>query len=211
MTLSSPRILVCEDHATTRLGIRQILEEDLPGIEIGEAGDARTTRELLARERWDLLLLDISLPDGNGLDLVRDARAWPELRVLVFSAHPEDQFALHALRAGAAGYLTKERAPEELVTAIRTILAGGRHLSPALAARLEPGRRGAASVAHERLSRRELEVLRLLAAGVAGKAIAEQLGLSPKTVSTYRSRILAKLGLETTAALIQYAVQHRLL
>lgn len=209
MTPSSPRILVCEDHATTRLGIRQILEEDLPGIEIGEAGDARTTRELLARERWDLLLLDISLPDRNGLDLLSDAHAWPELRVLVFSAHPEDQFALHAIRAGAAGYLTKERAPEELVTAIRTILAGGRHLSPALSARLE--NRRAPGAAHERLSRRELEVLRLLASGVAGKAIAQQLGLSPKTVSTYRSRILAKLGLETTAALIQYAVQHRLL
>jgi DNA-binding NarL/FixJ family response regulator len=208
---AGPSILITEDHATTRLGIRQILEEQLPGARIGEAGDARTTRELLALERWDLLLLDISLPDESGFNLLRDAREHPELRVLVFSAHPEDPFALHAIRAGAAGYLTKERAPEELVTAVRAILAGGRHLSPELALRLQPGHASAAGLPHSRLSKRELEVLRLLASGVPGKAIAQQLGLSPKTVSTYRGRVLAKLGLESTAALIRYAVAQRLL
>ncbi len=212
MTRAGPRILIVEDHATTRIGIRQILEEELPGAVLGQAGDAATARRLLEREVWDLVLLDISLPDGNGLELLADARRGvPELRVLVFSVHPEDQFALHAIRAGAAGYLTKERAPEELMAAVHAILAGGRHLSPELAARLAPRRGGAAGAPHERLSRRELEVLRLIGAGIPGKAIAQRLGVSPKTVSTYRTRVLQKLELETTAALIQYAIRQRLL
>ena len=202
------RILIVEDHATTRIGIRQILEDELPDVVLGEAGDLQSARARLAEVRWDLLLLDIGLPDGNGLELLRDVRE-PPVKVLVYSAHAEDQFAIHALRLGAAGYLTKERAPEELTTAVREILAGGRHFRAELAARLARDVKGERD--HGSLSARELEVLRLTASGMPGKTIATELGLSPKTVSTYRARLLRKLGLESTAALVRYAVRHGLI
>jgi two-component system, NarL family, invasion response regulator UvrY len=207
------RILLTEDHATTRLGIKQILQDEFPRAVCGEAGDAHATFALLAKQSWDLLILDISLPDRHGLDVLHEIkRSQPSLPVLIYSAHPEDQFALSALRAHASGYLTKERAPEELTIAIRTILAGGQYISPSLAARLADGlAANRTGLPHEVLSVREFQVLRLTAIDKTGKAIADELGLSQKTVSTYRTRILKKLHLTGTAALVQYAVRHGLI
>ena len=211
--LAGLRTLLTEDHASTRMGIKQILLDEFPQVVFGEAGDARETLALLEKQSWDLLILDISLPDRNGLDVLHEVkRLRPSLPVLIYSAHPEDQFATPALRAGAAGYLTKERAPEELCIAVRTIKAGGKYTSPSLAARLASGLAGErAGLPHEALSEREFQVLRLTASGKAGKAIADELALSQKTVSTYRTRSLKKLQLGSLAELVQYAVRHGLI
>jgi two-component system, NarL family, invasion response regulator UvrY len=207
------RVLIAEDHASTRLGVKQILRDEFPLIGFGEAPDAATTFALLDKEHWNLLLLDITLPDRQGLEALHEIkRRWPALPVLIYSAHAEDQFAAHALRAGASGYLTKERAPEELCAAVRTILVGGKYVSPSLAGRLTKGwALDRSETPHEALSTREFQVLRLTAAGKAGKAIAVELHLSPKTVSTYRARILKKLRFESVAELVQYAVRRGLL
>jgi DNA-binding NarL/FixJ family response regulator len=206
------RILLTEDHASTRLGIKQILQDEFPRVVFGEAGGARETRALLEQGCWDLLILDISLPDQHGLDVLQEVkRLQPPLPVLIYSAHPEDQFAVHALRAHAAGYLTKERAPEELTIAVRTIVAGGKYISLSLAARLAKGLAAdRTGQPHETLSEREFQVLRLTAAGKPGKTIASELGLSQKTVSTYRTRVLKKLRFDSVAELVQYAVRHGL-
>ncbi|MFO1475091.1 MAG: response regulator transcription factor [Verrucomicrobiota bacterium] len=204
--------LIAEDHASTRVGIRQILSEGFPGAAFGEAGNARDTLALVHKHRWDLLILDISLPDRSGLEVLRDVkRLRARLPVLIYSAHPEDQFAAHALRLGAAGYLTKERAPEELNLAAQSLLAGNQFVSPGLAARIVAGfvTRGS-GLPHENLSKREFLVLRLIASGKSGKAMAAELQLSPKTISTFRSRILKKLQLTTTAELVLYAIRHDL-
>jgi DNA-binding NarL/FixJ family response regulator len=210
--LSGLRILLTEDHVTTRLGIKQLLQEEFRGVVFGEAGTARETIALLKTQTWDLVILDINLPDRHGLEVLQEARQhWPGLPVLIFSAHPEDQFAVHGVRAHAAGYLTKERAPEELGLAVRKILSGGKYLSPWLAARLaEHEMAGRGGLPHEALSEREFQVLRLSAAGKAGKAIAGELGLSEKTVSTYRMRVMKKHRVASGAELIHYAVRHGL-
>ena len=206
------RILITDDHAITRLGIRQLLQESFPRAQFGEAGDAASALQLLAAQKWELLILDVSLPDRDGLDVLGAVKKIHEqLPVLLFSVHPEDQFAVRALKLGAAGYLAKERAPEELGDAVRQALAGGTYLTPTLAARLRQSsvERGEA-LPHESLSAREFAVLRLLAAGQTGKSIASQLNLSQKTVSTYRTRILAKMKLSSTADLVHYAISHQL-
>jgi len=207
------RILITEDHASTRLGIKQILKEGFPLLRFGEAGDAAETLTRLDQQQWDLLILDISLPDRSGLEVLREVkRRQAQLPVLVYSAHREEEFALHTLRAGAAGYLTKERAPEELCQAVRQILGSGTYLSRAMSQRLLGMRQqGGTSLPHEALSRREFQVLRLVAEGKSGKAAAEELGLSEKTISTYRVRVLKKLQLGSTAELVQYAVRERLI
>lgn len=207
----SLRILITDDHATTRLGIKQILKEEFRGAVFGEAADAAGTLERLGEDRWDLLILDISLPDRDGLSMLREIKfKQPELPVLIFSVHPEDQFAMNAVKFRAAGYLTKERAPEELADAVRRILAGGIYISSSFADRLASRLGARTMLPHERLSNREFEVLRRIAAGGSGKAIAMELGLSEKTVSTYRSRLLKKMGLQTTTDLIHYAIHHQL-
>jgi DNA-binding NarL/FixJ family response regulator len=205
-------ILLTEDHASTRLGIRQILFEEFPHLEIGEAADAAATLRVLESGTWNLLILDISLPDRHGLDLLAEVRRrHPELHVLIYSAHAEDQFGAYALQAGAAGYLTKERAPEELCDAVRTIIAKGEYISSSLAAQFNKELlTDRYALPREMLSQRELQVLRLTAAGIAGKAIASELNLSPKTVSTYRARICRKLRFASTAEMVHYAVQHGL-
>jgi two-component system invasion response regulator UvrY len=207
------RLLITDDHATTRLGIRQILKEAFPKALFGEAADAAETLRLIAKSEWDLLILDISLPGGrDGLDVLRELKQTrPDLPVLMFSVHPENQFAVRALKLRAAGYLNKERAPEELAQAVRTILAGGTYASPSLTGQLD-GRlgRGFPSLPHETLSEREFAVLRLVATGKPGRVIAAELGLSLKTVSIYRARVLQKMKLDTTADLIRYAVKNRL-
>jgi two-component system, NarL family, invasion response regulator UvrY len=203
-------VLIAEDHAATRLGIRQLLLEGFPGAVVGEAGDARATLALLESHPWQLLILDLSLPDRHGLELLLDVkRRWDTVAVLVYSAHAEEQFGAHALRSGAAGYLTKERAPEELCHAVRTVLAGGTYFSGALPA-TDASRRPHA-LPPQSLSTRERQVLRLTVTGKPGKAIAHDLGLSQKTVSTYRARILKKLDLSSVPELVHYAIRWGLL
>lgn len=203
------RILLTEDHASTRLGIKQILRDGFLHVEIGEAADAAHTLAHLEQPCWDLLVLDISLPDQHGLDLLQRVKhLQPALPVLIYSAHPEDQFAHHAQKAGAAGYLTKERAPEELCAAVRSILTTGSYASPGRLGRAMPA--DTVSAHHDHLSEREFQILLLTAKGKTGKAIAAELNLSQKTVSTYRSRVLTKLELGSVAELTQYAVRHGL-
>lgn len=206
------QILITDDHAITRLGIRQLLQEAFPQAVIAEAGDAAGTLKAIATGRCDLLILDVSLPDRDGLDVLREIKAnHPQVPVLIFSVHPEEQFALRALKLGAAGYLAKEHAPEELASAVRVVMTGGTYLTAAMTARVQraPGGRGIL-LPHEQLSTREFAVLRLLAAGQTGKEIGAKLGLNQKTISTYRSRLLAKLKLSSTAELIHYALTNGL-
>ncbi len=208
------RILIADDHAVVRQGLRSILSEH-PDLEVG--GEATTAGEVLEMvrekdEAWDLVLLDLSMPGGEGLEtLTRLRSAAPELPVLVLSMHPEDQLAARLLKAGADGYLNKEAASDELVTALRRVLGGQKYVSPDLASHLASELGGEADRApHEALSDREFQVLRLLAEGRSVSDIAEELTLSPKTVSTYRSRLLEKMEMENTAQLIRYALEHDL-
>lgn len=203
------RLVVADDHAVVRKGIVQILQ-DADDLSVqGEAATGAELIELLRDQSWDAAILDLSMPGMNGLDLLKQIRALqPSLPVLILSVHPEDQYAVRALRAGAAGYLTKESAPNDLVNAVRKICAGGRYVSETLAEQLafdldEDTERPL----HERLSDREFQVLRLLADGFTPTAISEKLSLSVKTVSTYRTRLLDKMGMKTTAELMKYAIK----
>jgi DNA-binding NarL/FixJ family response regulator len=206
------RVLLADDHAIVREGLRRLLGS-ASDIEI--AGEAATGDEALDRlgsGRVDVLLLDISMPGKNFLDLLREVKQrHPRTRVLVLSGHAEDEYAVRALRAGASGYVAKERSPQELLAAIRKAQGGGRYVSPTLAEQLAAGvADDGDAVPHAALSDREYQVLQLLGAGLSVKEIGGRLGLSAKTVSTYRQRILEKLDLKTTADLIRYAVQRHL-
>jgi two-component system, NarL family, invasion response regulator UvrY len=206
------KILIADDHAVVRRGIIQILLEGFPEATFGEASNAQEALQTVRQQSWSLLTLDIGMPGRSGVDLLRDVRAYdPRLPVLVLSVHPEDQYARRVLKAGAAGYLSKDTAPFELTNAVRKILRGGRYISASLAEKL------AIDLAteeqthhHEALSDRELEVLRMMASGKTITQIGDALALSPKTISTYRARILEKLGMNTTADLIRYAVENSL-
>jgi two-component system, NarL family, invasion response regulator UvrY len=206
------RILIADDHAVFRRGVRETLREAFAKATFGEAETAEETLEFVRRSTWDLLILDISMPGKSGLDILEEVkRLRPRLPVLFLSMHPEEQYARRALKAGAAGYLTKESVPEELKAAVRKVAAGGRYVSVSLAERLAYDlRRRADTPAHELLSDREFQVLRMIGAGKTVKDIADELSLSVKTVSTYRSRILEKTGMRTTAELIRYALQEQL-
>ena len=208
------KILIADDHAIVRRGLREILEEHFPDCEVGEAADADATLTQAEGGDWDLLLLDLSMPGRSGLDLLHHLRATrPKLPVLVLSVHPEEQYGLRVIRAGAAGYLNKEAAPEELVTAVRRVVAGGKYVGPALAEQLASSLQGGGppdAEPHQRLSDREFQVLARIGQGRSVKEIAGELALSEKTVSTYRARVLEKLGLHTTADLIRYAHSHGL-
>jgi two-component system, NarL family, invasion response regulator UvrY len=206
------RLLVADDHAIVRRGLRQIVA-DAPDLSV--AGEAATADEVLARveERsWDAVILDLSLPGGNGLDLLAEVkRRRPDLPVLILTVHSEDQYAVRALRAGAAGYLTKESAPELLVEAVRKVVRGGKYVSPAVAERLAFNLgKDADRPPHETLSDREYQVLRMVASGKTVSEVAEALSLSVKTVSTYRTRILEKMGMKTNAELTHYAIKNGL-
>lgn len=207
------RILLVDDHAVVRRGLREILREGVANAVFEEAGSGA---EALAQARasdWNIVILDFSLPDKSGLDVLKELRQIrPRLPVLVLSRHPEEQFAVRALRAGAHGYVTKKTAAADLLTAARKVLAGGKYVSPSLAERLAVEIRSDTEKApHETLSDREYQVFRLLAMGHTVKEIGEMLAVSPQTVSTHRSRILEKMGLATNAELTQYALQNRLL
>jgi two-component system, NarL family, invasion response regulator UvrY len=206
------RILLVDDHAVVRRGVRDILTESLGKVSFGEAAMPSEAIEKLQAEDWDVVVLDISLPGRGGLDALREIkRLRPAVPVLVLSMHAEDHYALRALRAGAAGYVNKDSAAEDLSGAVRKVLAGGTHVSVRLAETLAKSLRTDTSrPAHERLSDRELEVLRALAAGKTVKEIGVDLSLSEKTVSTYRTRLLEKMQMRTNAELIQYALREGL-
>ena len=206
------RILLADDHAVVRRGLKDMLTDELPGVAFGEAWTAQQTLEVAGKQNWEIIILDISMPGRSGMDILTQLKLLqPRTQVLVLSMHPEEQFARRALRSGAAGYLTKDSVPEELIKAVRKVLAGGRYVSVSLAEALaydleKPTERPL----HETLSDRELQVLLMLASGKTLSDIAEELSLSVKTVSTYRSRILLKMGMKNNAELIRYAVQKRL-
>lgn len=203
------RVLLVDDHAVLRRGVRQLLAEDFPDAEFGEAGSGPTALEMVRDQSWDLVILDLSMPGRDGLDVLKEVRALTSgLPVLVLSMHGEEQYAIRALRAGAVGYVTKESAPEELTRAVRKALEGGRYVSPTMAERLavavlESGSRPP----HEALSDRELQVLLLLARGRSVKEIGVALALSEKTISTYRTRILDKMDMRSNAELMRYALR----
>jgi two-component system, NarL family, invasion response regulator UvrY len=207
------RILVADDHAVVRRGLIEILRDSLPGAAFGEAETGSRALELAQTEKWDLAILDVSLPDQSGLEVLKQIRGLaPGLPVLVLSMHSEEQFALRTLRAGASGYVTKKTAPQEIGEAVRRVLAGGRYITPSIAERMaleiaDPKDKSP----HERLSDREYQVFRRLALGKTVKEIAQELSVSVQTVSTHRARILAKMGFRTNAELTEYAILDHLL
>jgi DNA-binding NarL/FixJ family response regulator len=206
------KVLVADDHAIVRRGLRQILAET-PDIMVGgEAANAQEVLDLVRDQSWSVVILDISIPGRSGLELLGDLRKEkPELRVLILTVHPEDQYAVRAIRAGAAGFLTKESAPERLIEAVRKIASGGRYVSAELAETLASALAGEAKGApHERLSDREFEILKMLASGKTVSDVARELTLSVKTVSTHRTRILKKMGMKNNAELTSYAVRNHL-
>lgn len=206
------RIAVADDHAIVREGFKQILS-DCPDIQVaGEAKNGKDMLELLRRDSFDAVVLDISLPDRSGLDVLKEIRkTHPSLPVLILTMHAEEQYALRVFKAGASGYLTKESAPEQLVNAVQKVASGGKYISPQLAEKLV-GDLGSDSLRppHETLSDREFQVLCFLASGKTAGQIAAELDLSVKTVSTYRTRILEKMRLNNNAELIHYAIQNGL-
>ena len=206
------RILVVDDHALVRRGLIEILRRLPEPVDFGEAGTGDEALALAKAAAWDIVLLDLGLPDRHGLEVLRALRERrAELPVLILTMFPEDQLAVRLLEAGAAGYLTKESAPEELLRAIQRVLQGHKYLSPAMAQTLADRLGAGEPPSRPPLSERELEVLRLLAAGRAIKDISHQLGLSPKTISTYRARLLRKMNMSTNAELTYYAARHGLL
>jgi DNA-binding NarL/FixJ family response regulator len=203
------KVLVCDDHAVVRKGIRQILAETGDISVMGEAATAADVMRLVREQRWNVVVLDISLPGGNGIELIGEIRRErPEARVLILTMHPEEQYAVRALRAGAAGFLTKESAPDKLIEAVWRIAAGGKYVTPELGETLASAIAGELpGQPHERLSDREFEVLKLIASGRTVSQVAQDLSLSVKTISTHRTRILQKMNMSTNAELTHYAIK----
>ena len=207
------RIFIADDHPIVRQGLRRIVEAD-PGMVIsGEADGAAALLAGLETKATDLVLLDVSMPGGLFLETLRELRdRHPSIRVLALSVHPEDEWAVRALKAGASGYLTKDHSPDQLLDAIRRVYRGGKYVSPTLAERLASQLDGGGQRApHELLSDREFEVMRRLGSGLTVSQIAGELALSTKTVSTYRTRILEKMAVATNADLVRYAARHGLI
>ena len=205
-------ILIADDHSVVREGLKQIISGNADMTVLAEAGNGNEAIEKIRGNAFSVVILDISMPGKNGLDTMKEIKVMhPDLPVLILSMYPEEQYALRFFRAGASGYLTKKSAPEELVSAIRTVSKGKKYVSPVLAEKLI----GELDITtekplHSALSDREFQVLCLMASGKTSGEIAEELFLSVKTVSTYRTRILEKLHLKNTAELISYAIQNQL-
>jgi len=206
------RILIADDHAVVRRGLRQILAEAFKRATFGEAANSQEALERVWKDPWDIVILDLTMPGRSGLEVLKEMkRARPKLPVLILSMHPEDQFAVRLLKAGASGYMTKESAAEELVGAVNKAIAGGRYVSLPLAEKL-------ASLIvhdvhappHESLSDREFLILRMIASGKPVSVIARELSLSVKTVSTYRARLLEKMNMSNNSELVHYAFQNEL-
>ncbi|HEX8237254.1 MAG TPA: response regulator transcription factor [Abditibacteriaceae bacterium] len=206
------KILIVDDHAVVRQGLKHILAQEWAGALFAEAQNVAQLLPLFRKEEWDVVLLDINMPGRSGFDVLRDLRQEkPHIPVLVLSGHPEDQYAVRVLKAGASGYLPKETAPDELIKAIRKVLEGGKYVSATLAEQLAFGLgRVDEKAPHETLSDREYQVLCLLASGKTTTQIADELMLSVKTISTFRTRVLAKMNMKTNAELTHYAIQNNL-
>src|SRR5689334_7555907 len=205
------RILIADDHSIVRRGLKDILHEEFPFAEITEVSDATDMMLKIFRESWDIVISDLSMPGRSALDVLPEIKQHaPNLPVLILSIYPEEQYAIRVLKAGAAGYLNKDLAPEELINAVRRVVSGRKYITPSVAEKLadfsdEP------KPAHEQLSDREFEVMKLLAAGKSVSEIGSLFHLSATTISTYRARILKKMNMKTNAELIQYAITHRLI
>ena len=206
------KVVVVDDHAVVREGLKRIISENSGMTVSGEAADGHEALQVIKKDPCDVVLLDITMPNKSGLDVLKELHAEsPRLPVLVLSMHPEDQYAVRVLRAGAAGYVTKESAPAKLVQAIRKVVRGGKYVSPALAERLVYDLGSETDKApHEILSDREYQVLCMIASGKTVTNIAEELVLSVKTISTYRVRILEKLKMNNTAEITRYAIKEGL-
>jgi len=206
------RILVADDHPIVRKGLKQIIEETSDIIVEDEAGNGYEVLEKIQKNNFDVVLLDISMPGKNGLDVLKQIKTIKSnLPVLILSMHPEEQYAIRVLKAGASGYLTKESAPEELVKAIRKVANRGKYVSSSLAERLVFDLSDGNKMAHETLSDREFQVMCMIASGKTVSVIADELSLSVKTVSTYRARILDKMRLKNNAELTRYAFENNLI
>jgi DNA-binding NarL/FixJ family response regulator len=210
MTMTN--IIIADDHPIVRAGMKQIISEASDLVVAAEASDGRQLLSKIRAAPFDVVILDITMPHMDGLDVLKQLKIEkPKLPVIVLSVHPEDQYALRVLKAGASGYVTKASAPDELINAIRKVCSGGKYISPTIAEKmvfqLDTDFK---EMPHEALSDREFQVLRLLASGKSVTQIAEELTLSVKTVSTYRARILEKMYMQNNAELIHYAVQNKL-
>ena len=207
------RVLLVDDHTMVREGLQHLLFDALPDLDIGCASTSEAAMGMLAAQPWDLVLLDVSLPGRGGLDVLKHAKDTQPLRpVIIYTMHPEDQFGLRAMKYGADGYVTKDQPAEVLLKAVQRVSQGKKYISEALSQALANAVSNPAAVEPvQGLSDRELQVLRMLAAGKTPTTIADQLHLSIKTVSTYRTRVLEKLGLSSTGELIRYGIENRLL
>jgi two-component system invasion response regulator UvrY len=206
------KILIVDDHEVLRDGVKRVFDKQSGMTTFGEASTAQEALRLVHEQEWDVVVLDISLGDRSGLEVLRELKqVRPQLPVLILSMHSEEQFARRAFKAGAAGYVTKDSPRAELVKAVNRVAEGGRYVSPALAEQLVIGlERGSDRPAHEILSAREFEVMRLIASGKTVSEIAAMLSLSDSTISTYRGRILEKTGMKTNAELTHYAIKNKL-
>jgi DNA-binding NarL/FixJ family response regulator len=207
------KILIADDHAIVREGLKQILM-DVPDLVVaGEAASGNQVLEMVRKETWDLVLLDITMPGLNGLDTLKQLKKEkPDLPVLMLSMYPEEQYAIRTIKAGVSGYLTKESAPKELITAIRKVAQGGKYISASLSEKLATYlETDADKPLHEQLSDREYQVVLMIAAGKTVGQIADDLALSVKTISTNRTRALRKMGMNNNSELTYYAMKHGLI
>ncbi len=205
-------VVIADDHAVVRRGLKQILLDRYPGASVAEADNAQGVLDLVSEQHWDIVVLDISMPGKSGVEVLKELKKLhPRLPVLILTTHPEEQYAIRMLRAGADAYITKETAPEQLLAAIQKVMSGGKYISHSvaelLAAKLSVAEE---SVPHETLSDREYQVLRLIAAGKTIGHIAGELSLSANTISTYRARILEKMRMTTNADLTRYVIENGL-
>jgi two-component system invasion response regulator UvrY len=207
-------ILIADDHAIVRKGIRQLLLEEYPLATIEETGDGNSLVAKASAEKWDVVICDLDLPGRSGLDaMLQIKEIAPKLPVLIMSIYPEEQYAKRLLKAGAAGYVSKDAATEELAKAVRMVLQGRKYVSPAVAELIaeDMGQGKADKTPHEALSNREFEIFKMIASGRSVSEIADKLSLSSTTVSTHRARILAKMCMKTNSELIRYALDNKLI
>ena len=204
-------ILIADDHAVVRRGLREILADALPDADFSEVGNGDEVLSHLGKSQTSILVLDISMPGRSGMDVLREVKhTYPRLPVIILSCQPEDQYAVRCLRAGAAAYINKESAPEELALATKKILGGGRYVSASLAEKLVANL-DVDKPLHESLSDREHEVMRMIASGVPLTEIGDRLHVSVKTISSYRARIMEKMKMKSNAELTRYALTHNLI
>ncbi|HTK82644.1 MAG TPA: response regulator transcription factor [Bacteroidota bacterium] len=205
-------ILIVDDHAVVRQGLKKILSEEPDMVVLDEAESAEQLLEMIGTKKWDIVILDITMRGKSGLDVLHQLRQeYPQIPILFLSMLPEEQFAVRALQAGAAGYMTKGAAPEDLVKAIRKISAGGKYISSSVAEKLATQLdTGVDQLPHEKLSEREFQVFTKIASGKPLTRIGEELNLSVKTVTTYRTRVLEKMTMSSNAELIRYGIEHKL-